>query len=147
MNPEHVDPGADTTLGRFHFYFGVAVVIAFALTGQYMHHRFDHLREMEPVSRTLFRTGHLYILLFGLINVALGMGARSVTEGWLGRVRALGSAIVVGATLLVVYAFFAELPTTHIERPPTRISLYLILFGVSVAGAAHFVETRRSTRR
>ena len=30
------------------------------------------IKDMELMNRALFRAGHLYILLFGLINVSIG---------------------------------------------------------------------------
>ena len=65
-------------LGRIHFYFGITIVLIFLLTGQYMHHQYDHLKNMQLMNRALFRAGHIYILLFGLINVALGINFKSI---------------------------------------------------------------------
>ena len=126
-------------LGKTHLYFGIAVVIVFVLTGQYMDREYAHLEGMEPVSRALFRAGHLYILLFGLIHAAYGTNYRPLATTWLRRVQYVGSAVMVVATALVVYAFFAELPTEEIERPLTRLSLYLTLAGVAVNGVAGIV--------
>ena len=47
------------------------------------------------------------------------------------------------ATILVIYGFFTELPTEQIERPLTRNSLYLILFGVSVHGLVSLIKNRK----
>ena len=59
-------------LGKIHFVFGILVILLFLGSGQYMDHYYGHLRDMELMNRALFRAGHLYILLFGLIHVALG---------------------------------------------------------------------------
>ncbi len=104
------------------------------LTGQYMHHNYDHLKEMELMNRALFRAGHLYILLFGLINVGLGSYFKISTNKVLKNLQIIGSIAIIASSALVIYAFFTELPSEGIERPLTRLSLYIILFGVSTHG-------------
>ncbi|CAI8194877.1 MAG: Uncharacterised protein [Formosa sp. Hel1_33_131] len=127
-------------LGKIHFYLGIVIIIVFLLTGQYMHHNYDHLRNMELMNRALFRAGHLYILLFGLINVSLGIHFRISNIKLLKKIQFFASIIIFSATFLVVYGFFTELPTEQIERPLTRISLYLILLGVSIHGLVSLVK-------
>lgn len=129
-------------LGKIHFYFGIIIIIVFLLTGQYMHHNFDHLKNMELMNRALFRAGHLYILLFGLINVSLGSHFKISEMRFLKIIQLFGSVIIFSATFLVIYGFFTELPTDQIERPLTRNSLYLILFGVSVHGLISLISKK-----
>lgn len=130
-------------LGKIHFYFGIIVIVAFLLTGQYMHHNYDHLKEVELMNRALFRAGHLYILLYGLINVSLGIHLKT-SERRLNKVVQLsGSVIIISTTVLVIYGFFTELPSIQIERPLTRISLYLIFLGVSVHGLVSLVDKNK----
>ncbi|WP_298779672.1 hypothetical protein [uncultured Polaribacter sp.] len=130
-------------LGKIHFYFGIIAVIIFLLTGQYMHHNFGHLKDMELMNRALFRAGHLYILLFGLINISLGTHFKISEIIFIKRVQQFGSTIIFMATFLVIYGFFTELPTEQIERPLTRNSLYLILFGVSVHGLISLIKKNK----
>lgn len=130
-------------LGKIHLYLGILVIVIFLLTGQYMHHNFDHLKDMELMNRALFRAGHLYILLFGLINVSLGTHFRISNINFLNRVQLFGSVIILIATFLIIYGFFTELPTEEIERPLTRNSLYLILFGVSIHGIVSLIMKRK----
>lgn len=127
-------------IGRIHLYFGILVVIIFVLTGQYMHHNYNHLQDMELLQRALFRTGHLYILLFGLINAALGINLSLSTNKVIKVFQLLSSAIVLFATILVIYSFFTEQPAMQIERPLSRLSLYMILGGISVHGIGHIVD-------
>ena len=37
-------------LGKIHLYLGILVIVIFLLTGQYMHHNFDHLKDMELIN-------------------------------------------------------------------------------------------------
>jgi len=129
-------------LGKIHFYLGIIVVVIFLLTGQYMHHNFNHMKEMEPMNRALFRAGHLYILLFGLINVSLGTYFQISDMSFVRKIQIVASLIIFSATFLIIYGFFKELPTEQIERPLTRNALYLILFGVSVHGLISLVKER-----
>ena len=134
-------------LGKIHFYFGITIIIAFLLTGQYMHHNFDHLKNMELMNRALFRAGHLYILLFGLINVSLGTHFKISEIKYLKTVQIFASGVMFFATILVIYGFFTEIPTEQIERPLTRNSLYLILFGVSVHGLVSLIKNRKKNEK
>ncbi|PYS73641.1 MAG: hypothetical protein DMF69_04235 [Acidobacteria bacterium] len=57
---------------RFHLIFGLLLVIAFLLTGQYMDRFLQHLQSMPDGPRMLYRSRHIYILLSGLINLGIG---------------------------------------------------------------------------
>ena len=131
-------------LGKFHLYIGIVIVIIFLLTGQYMHHNFNHLKEMELMNRALFRAGHLYILLFGLINASLGAHLRLSPIKWIKTTQQIGSLIIFTASFLVIYAFFDELPSQNIERTLTRYSLYLILLGVSIHGLISLIKIKKN---
>lgn len=129
-------------IGKLHFYSGILIVVLFLLTGQYMHHQYDHLRAMELMQRALFRAGHLYILLFGLIHIGLGINLHRVQHSLWRTVQWLASVITFAASALVIFAFFTELPPPQIERPLTRFSLYMILAGISLHGIV-FIFTER----
>ena len=124
-------------MGKLHFYSGILIVVLFLLTGQYMHHQYDHLRDMELMQRALFRAGHLYILLFGLIHIALGINLHRAKDSLWSAVQAFASTLTFSASVLVIYAFFTELPPQQIERPLTRFSLYIILSGISLHGIVY----------
>ena len=127
-------------LGRIHFYIGLLVIIIFVLTGQYMKLSFNRLIDMELISRALFRTGHLYILLFGLINISLGINFQISKEQVFKRIQQTASGLMFTATLLVIFSFFTELPRNEIERPISRYSLYFILAGVSIHGLVYLFK-------
>ena len=131
-------------LGRIHLFLGILLVILFLLTGQYMHHNFNHLKDMDLMNRALFRAGHLYILLFGLINASLGAHLKLSEIKWIKSVQQFGSVVIFLASFLVIYGFFKELPTQNIERPITQYSLYFILFGVSIHGLISLVINKKT---
>lgn len=128
--------------GRLHLFLGIAIVIVFIMTGQYMHHKYDHLKDMELMNRALFRAGHLYILLFGLINVTLGAYMKALKNKILNNLQSFGSVPIIISSGLVIYAFFNELPTDNIERPLTRLSLYMVFFGVTIHGLISLVKNK-----
>lgn len=130
-------------LGKIHFYSGIVIIIIFVLTGQYMHHNFDHLKDMELMNRALFRAGHLHILLFGLINISIGSYFKPIEDTLYKYIQIVGSVIIFISCGLVIYSFFAELPTQQIERPLTRISLYLIFFGVAIHDFIPLVKNKK----
>lgn len=129
-------------LGRIHLFLGILIVIIFLLTGQFMHHKYDHLKDMELMNRALFRAGHLYILLFGLINAAIGAYYYPAKHDTVKRIQEFASIPIIIASCLVIYAFFTELPTQTIERPLTRLSLYMVFFGVAIHGLTTVVKNR-----
>lgn len=114
----------------FHVGFGLLVVVAFLLTGQYMDRFHEHLRGMPDGQRMLYRSRHIYILLAGLLNVGLGTYLRLRPERAPRVLQALGSALIVAATCLLVAAFFYEPPLANPEHVPvSRLGLYGILAG------------------
>ena len=117
-------------LNRIHKYAGILIVVIFLLTGQYMHLCHDHSANTPDLPRALFRTGNLYILLFGLINLSLGIYQTQLESTKARLFQKLGTITILIASVLCVYSFFAELPSTKIERPISRLSLYLVFGGV-----------------
>nr|WP_321234205.1 hypothetical protein [uncultured Psychroserpens sp.] len=99
------------------------------------------------MNRALFRAGHLYILLFGLINAALGAYMKSIKNKVFNTIQSFGSVSIIIASLLVIYAFFTELPTETIERPLTRLSLYMVFFGVTIHGLISLVNNKIPTSK
>ncbi len=93
---------------RVHLIFGIAAVVVFLLTGQYMAIYQGHLQGMADLPRMLFRSRHIYILLASLLNLLLGT---HLTRQPAGRRRALqvaGSILIIAATCLLVVAFVYE---------------------------------------
>jgi hypothetical protein len=106
---------------RFHLIFGLAIVIIFLLTGQYMDRRLDHLMYLADGPRMLFRTRHIYILMSGLLNISIGSYFSYRPENWRKALRVAGSILIVVATLLFIVAFFYE-PTLANLRVPLSLS-------------------------
>jgi len=127
-------------LKHFHFVFGIAAVIAFLLTGQYMAIYQGHLEGMADMPRMLFRSRHIYILLGGLLNVMLGTYLVRQPGGWRRPLQCVGSVLTVIATCLLVAAFIYEPRLRQIER--TAFSFYGIIL-VAVGTVLHAIAGRR----
>ena len=74
---------------RAHFIFGIALVVVFLLTGQFM--EYVHNRELPDGARVLYRSRHIYILCNALINISLGLYVRYLTGGWRRSLQLIGS--------------------------------------------------------
>ena len=103
---------------RAHLVFGIAALLAFVLTGQYMDKSYNHLRGMADAPRMLFRSRHIYILLASLLNLALGTYLPERPAGWRHTVRIAGSVQIILATFLLVAAFFLEPLRGNLQHTP-----------------------------
>jgi hypothetical protein len=114
-----------------HLAVGVAGVIGFLGTGQYMDRVYEHLRGMDDARRLLFRSTHLYLLFGSLVNLALGLYVKPA-GGWRRWVRPVGSALVLATPALAAAAFFTEPWLPELERPYTRPAAYGCLAGMLI---------------
>ena len=115
---------------RFHLIFGLLLVIAFLLTGQYMDRFHQHLQSMPDGPRMLYRSRHIYILLSGLIHLGIGAYFRYRVRPSRRTLQLLGSLFITAASVLFVFAFFREPGLTGLEAPLASKGIYLIAFGV-----------------
>jgi hypothetical protein len=112
-----------------HLTVGVAGVVGFLATGQYMDRVHDHLRGMDDTRRLLFRSTHIYLLFGSLVNLALGLYLRPAA-GWRRWVRAAGSALVLLTPALAAAGFFTEPWLSGLDRPYSRPAAYSCLAGM-----------------
>jgi hypothetical protein len=129
-------------LRRLHLTIGLAGIVAFLATGQYMDLVHDHLSGMDAARRMLFRSAHIYLLLSSLLNLALGLylvdiGAR------VARVTQLaGSLLIAAGPLLLLLAFAREPWLSGLDRPYARPALYGTLAGALLHGIARLLASR-----
>ena len=117
-------------LRRAHLILGIVGVVAFLATGQYMDHRWAHLRGMADAPRLLFRSAHIYLLFSSLLNLLLGIyWTRGRTGVRLG-LQVAGSVLVAVGPFLFVLAFLRE-PWLHdLARPFATWGIYASFAGV-----------------
>jgi hypothetical protein len=115
---------------KVHLIFGALVVAAFLLTGQYMDRYHGHLSGMPDGPRMLYRTRHIFVLLAGLLNLAVGA---YLTDRPRGRVfQLLGSGLLVAAPVLYIAAFFYEPGLGGLYTPLSHWGTYAVAGGVAL---------------
>lgn len=114
---------------RLHLIFGILTVIFFVLTGQYMQRYLGRLEGMEIGMRLLYRTRHIFILMSGLLNIAIGVYFVPCSGGWKRPAQWLGSGLLLAATVFFTVGFFTEPPTRNLETPWTHWGTYVALAG------------------
>lgn len=110
-----------------HLIVGIVVVVIFLLTGQYMEFFYPDMDAVDDGTRMMFRSRHIYVLLAGLINVGIGAYFSWHPERWRKILQAVGSTLIIIATLISIVAFFHEPPLPNLQRPltlPAIISLF-----------------------
>lgn len=111
-----------------HRIFGVLVILAFLLTGQFM--EFHGVREMDDGARMMFRSRHIFILLAGLINLGVGVYFVYWRERWRKVLQMTGSILLIIAPLMLTVAFFYEPTLKGLQRPLTLPAIVALLVGV-----------------
>ncbi|MBV8858440.1 MAG: hypothetical protein JOZ02_16020 [Acidobacteria bacterium] len=114
---------------RLHLVVGVATLLAFLLTGQYMNYLHVRTGVLGETARAMFRSRHIYLLLAGLVNLGLGSYFRNRERGWRRGLQTLGSALVVVAPALMLAAFFTEPGEPGLKRHFTLPAIIIISTG------------------
>ncbi|MBV9926413.1 MAG: hypothetical protein JOZ96_15450 [Acidobacteria bacterium] len=114
---------------RLHLIVGVATLVAFLLTGQYMDYLNVRANALGETARVMFRSRHIYLLLAGLVNLGLGAYFSYRGRGWRRHLQLLGSALVLVAPLLMLAAFFAEPAEPGLRRHFTLPAVVILSVG------------------
>ena len=110
---------------RVHWITGIATLVVFLLSGAYMRW-IREVPQLDDVTRAVYRSRHLFILLAAVLNLALAM-APPVKQ----RAAQAVSALALASPVLFVAAFAVE-PAQGIHGAPfSQIALYL-LFAAAV---------------
>src|SRR5687767_3427493 len=115
---------------RVHLILGIAGLVAFLATGQYMDHRWDHLSGMADGPRLLFRSAHIYLLFSSLLNLLLGIYWTRGRTGLRRGLQAAGSVLVAIGPLLFIVAFLREPWLRDLDRPFASWGIYGTFAGV-----------------
>ena len=91
-----------------HIVVGAFVLVAFLLTGQYMDYLHVGSGALGDGTRMMFRSRHIYILLAGLVNLAVGTYFVRRAGWWRRTLQLVGSIFILAAPLLLLAAFFKE---------------------------------------
>jgi hypothetical protein len=105
---------------------GIAVVILFAITGQLMRHYY--LNETAPdVERLYRRSRHLYLLMAGLLQGGIGVYILAHQHRLAHLIQWIATGLMTLASVMLIYAFFSEIPQEIIKTPVSRLAMYTFL--------------------
>ena len=126
---------------RFHLIFGLAMLVAFLLTGQYMDRFHEHLRNMADGPRMLYRTRHIFILFSGLLHLGIGTYFRYRLDPRRRILQVGGSLLATVASMLFIVAFFYEPHLTHLYAPLSKAGVIMIAIGALLHALSGVSET------
>ena len=124
-----VEAKRGSVLKLVHLTAGLAFLIIFLGTGQYMDIKYDHLQGFDDATRMLFRSNHIYVLISAFLNVMLGLYVTVQRNRWRLVLQVAGSALILGATILFLIGFFTEPFYSDLYRPYTRLGVKALAFG------------------
>jgi peptidoglycan/LPS O-acetylase OafA/YrhL len=112
---------------RAHWITGTAALVIFVLTGAYMRWvRVPHVPQLDDVTRAVYRSRHLFLLLSAGLNLAFALAPSAKR-----RSQQVVSVLVLAAPALFLAAFAVEPAHGIYGAPFSQIALYL-LFGAAV---------------
>ena len=114
---------------------GIAVVIIFLLTGQYLEYTFNEEVERNFGFRMMRNSRHIYILLSGLINAAIGIYLTTSRIFIVFVLQVVATLFTVSASVLFILGFFTEVYGTFAPTPKIHWGTYLLLAGIFL----HFI--------
>lgn len=118
------------TLRSAHGVLGGLALLAFVLSGQFMHWFLHHLHGMAWAPRLLYRSAHLYLLWAALLNVLLALHWTPALAGWRQRLQRLGSALILLSPILLAVSFVQDASQQDWLRPWGRWGIYSAFLGV-----------------
>ena len=119
-----------------HLVVGVAGLIAFVASGQYMVWVHGGLQGMADGPRLFFRSAHIYLLWGALLNLALGCYLVRLERGLLRHVQLLGSLLILAGPFMLCASFFAEQHNPQLDRPVGQLAIFLALGGAILQAVA-----------
>ena len=127
---------------RFHLIFGLVMLVAFLLTGQYMDRFHEHLRNMADGPRMLYRTRHIFILFSGLLHLGIATYFSYRFDATRRTLQIVGSLLITVASVLFIIAFFYEPHLTHLYAPLSKAGVIMTATGVLLHALSGVNETR-----
>jgi len=114
---------------RLHRVCGFALLVLFLATGVYMRVWLGGLKELEPGTRMLYRSRHIYLLAAGLIHLNLGAYLIPMKRRWRQVMQSIGSMLLIIASGLLIVAYFREPQLGLFKTPTSQFGIILLLAG------------------
>jgi hypothetical protein len=115
-----------------HLIFGLVMFVAFVTTGKFMRLDFPDKDAIPPELRLLMRSRHIYILFSALIHLVLGAYLRMSSDNRVKLLQYSGSALLIGSSVLLVWAFITETYSLQHFSNISREGIYFSLAGVGL---------------
>jgi cytosine/uracil/thiamine/allantoin permease len=117
-------------MNLLHIILGIVVFIIFLITGQFMDAYFPDKEAMSSDLRLLARSRHIYILFSALIHLTLGLYLRMHPQKWRKIMQLAGSLLLVLGSILLIWAFTAEVFYTRQFSDLSRNGVIISAVGV-----------------
>lgn len=114
---------------KLHLAVGLIGIVAFLLTGAYLRRHTPPMSELDPITRLLLRSRHVYLLLSSLLNVGVGTYYVAATTNARRAIQSLGSMLLLAAPLFVLAAFFLEADRGNLRGRLGLVAVSLMLTG------------------
>ncbi len=98
----------------------------------------------DEVSHMMFRANHIYILMAGIANVAIGRYVVEATDFRARWLQSLGMGLMMAASVVLIYAFTLEPLLGSMDRPRTSIGIFLLAGGTLMHMLSGVFRTRGS---
>src|SRR5205085_10066532 len=116
----------------FHVAFGLAVFIAFTITGRYMRIDFPDKDVIPQDLRLLMRSRHIYILFNSLIHLVLGAYLALRPMVLQRALQITGSILLTAASILLIRAWYIETYDLQHFTDASRWGIYTTLAAVGM---------------
>jgi hypothetical protein len=117
---------------RAHQIIGGLTLAVFAASGIYLRDKAPSIYLGDEVSHMMFLTNHIYILMAGLANVAIGRYVVRVEDKNGRLMQSLGLATMMAASGVLIYAFLTEPALGSFERVRTQVGVILLTLGTAL---------------
>jgi succinate dehydrogenase/fumarate reductase cytochrome b subunit len=123
-----------------HRAVGIATVLVFFATGLFLRYHRPPMTSYDDATRLLFRSGHIYLLFAGLVNLALGLHLSPLKRPAARHLAFAGSVLLVIAPVFLLAGFCFESAGAGMSRPIIHLGIYAAFGGVML----HFLGGLRS---
>lgn len=90
--------------------------------------RHYYLNETAPdVERLYRRSRHLYLLMAGLLQGGIGVYILAHQHRLAHLIQWIATGLMTLASVMLIYAFFSEIPQEIIKTPVSRLAMYTFL--------------------
>lgn len=111
------------------FYSGLALLLGFVLTGQYLKHSVRPAFGDDIAHRMMARANHLYLLFISLLLMIASQIDAAGRPAWIRRAVAGGKTLLSVSAILLALAVFTDHSGETRERIATRYGCILALAG------------------